>query len=77
MLISWRPEDVVVFRPGMKNRLSGTIVRSTFMGNLTDVVVDVAGKETRAQMGSEVPYHEGDHIELAVLEDRIRILRRA
>ncbi|HEB10172.1 MAG TPA: hypothetical protein ENI06_03045 [Spirochaetales bacterium] len=33
----------------MKNKLSGRIAQSIFMGNITDLFVEVAGKTIRAQ----------------------------
>jgi iron(III) transport system ATP-binding protein len=74
ILFSWRPEDVVPYSEGMKNRLAGRISQAIFMGNITDLFVEVEGKTIRAQMGSEVHYREGEAIVLSVPEQRFHIL---
>lgn len=74
ILFSWRPEDLVLYREGMINKLSGRIAQSIFMGNITDLFVEVAGKTIRAQMGSDVPYQEGELITLSVPEERFHII---
>ncbi|HEB10173.1 MAG TPA: TOBE domain-containing protein [Spirochaetales bacterium] len=58
----------------MKNKLSGRIAQSIFMGNITDLFVEVAGKTIRAQMGSDVHYQEGELITLSVPEERFHII---
>jgi len=75
LLFSWRPEDTVPYQEGKKNRLEGRIIQSIFMGNLTDLFVEVNGRTIRAQMGSDVPYREGQPLVLSVPPDRFHILR--
>ncbi len=74
ILFSWRPEDLILYRQGMKNKIEGRIVQSIFMGNITDLFVDVRGKTIRAQMGSNVPYNKGQSITLSVPEERFHVL---
>ncbi len=74
-LISWRPEDMVPFAPGLDNRLEARIARTVFMGNLTDVHLDVNGIALRIERPGPVTLHAGEMLEVAVPKDRIRILR--
>ena len=74
LLVSWRPEDMVLARDGMPNRVQGTIAQAIFMGNLTDLFLDVKGKTLRAQMGSDVPYREGESLTLSIPEDKFVVL---
>ncbi len=73
--ISWRPEDMVPFDEGAGNRIVATIARVTFMGNLTDVAIDVGGTTMRLERPGSVQWQVGDTIELSLPADRIQILR--
>jgi iron(III) transport system ATP-binding protein len=75
VLFSWRPEDMVPYREGMANRLSGTISHAIFMGNFTDLLVDVGGTAIRVQMGNDHRFLDGEAIELSVPETKFHILR--
>ena len=75
VFIAWRPEDMVPFEPGMANGISARIVNSIFMGNLTDVFIDVNGQSLRVQRPGAVPWRTGDTIVMSVPEDRIQILQ--
>jgi ABC-type Fe3+/spermidine/putrescine transport system ATPase subunit len=75
VFITWRPEDMVPFEPGMSNGISARIVNSIFMGNLTDVFVDVNGHALRVQRPGSVPWRVGDTVVMSVPEDRIQILQ--
>ena len=74
LLVSWRPEDMVLARDGMPNLVRGKIAQAIFMGNLTDLFLDVNGKTLRAQMGSDVPYREGQSLTLSIPEDKFVVL---
>ncbi len=50
VLVCWRPEDMVVYTDGMSNRIVGKVLRSIFMGNLTDVFVEINSVVFRVQM---------------------------
>ena len=75
VFIAWRPEDMVPFEPGMANGISARIVNSIFMGNLTDVFIDVNGQSLRVQRPGAVPWRTGDTVVMSVPEDRIQILQ--
>ena len=60
----------------MANRLSGTVRQAIFMGNLTDLFVDVGTAKLRVQMSTVRPFREGEPIELSVPEEAIRVLER-
>jgi spermidine/putrescine ABC transporter ATP-binding subunit len=75
VLISWRPEDMVPFAPGMSNHLVATVTRTIFMGNLTDVVVEVDQTSVRLERPGSVEWQIGDRVELGLPADRIQVLR--
>ena len=74
-IISWRPEDMIPYSDGMTNRISATVVQIIFMGNLTDMLIDVAGTTLRLERPGSVDWQIGDAIELGLPEDRIQVLR--
>jgi iron(III) transport system ATP-binding protein len=76
LLFSFRPEDIVPFREPFRNRIRGTIRKAIFMGNLTDLFIEVGPSTLRAQMSKGKNYHEGETVELSVPEDAFRILER-
>jgi hypothetical protein len=58
----------------MVNRIRGVVARTIFMGNLTDVTVDVNGTSIRLERPGSVEWRIGDTIELGLPSDRIQIL---
>ncbi len=76
VLFSFRPEDVALYRPSMANRIRGRIHQAIFMGNLTDLFVDVGEARLRVQMSTDRPFREGDPIEVGIPEEAFRILER-
>jgi ABC-type Fe3+/spermidine/putrescine transport system ATPase subunit len=74
VLLSWRPEDIVPYVPGMANRVSAVVMRTIFMGNLTDVTVEVSGVAIRLERPGSVDWQIGDVVELGLPADRIQIL---
>jgi iron(III) transport system ATP-binding protein len=74
ILFSWRPEDMILYEDGMSNLFRGKILQSIFMGNLTDLIVQVNEKTVRAQVGSYEQYREGSEISLSVPEDKFHII---
>ncbi len=74
VMFCFRPEDVVLAGAGTRNRVRGTIDQQIFMGNLTDLFVDVGGVILRAQMQKGGNLRKGDPVELVIPEDAIRIL---
>ncbi len=49
VMLAWRPEDMLPGDSTARNRLSGQVTRSIFMGNLTDLQVVVNGVTLRVQ----------------------------
>ncbi|MCX7787562.1 MAG: ABC transporter ATP-binding protein [Spirochaetes bacterium] len=77
---SFRPEDMVLYREGMVNRIRGTIVHAIFMGDSTDLFVEVKGQRLRAR-GGNLSYSQnvwklkpGDVVDFGVEETAFRIL---
>jgi ABC-type sugar transport system ATPase subunit len=76
VIFCFRPEDVVLAGADSRNRVRGKIEQQIFMGNLTDLFVDVGGVSLRAQMRKGGNLRKGDPIELSIPEDAFRILER-
>lgn len=72
---SWRPEDMKPCRPGMPNRINGKILQSVFMGDITDLFIDVNGSRMRAQTDAAEKLSPGDNIEFCIPENAFSILR--
>jgi len=75
VFITWRPEDMLPHEPGLGNRIEARVVNSIFMGNLTDLFIEVNGIVLRVQRPGAVPWQVGETIAMSVPEDRIQILR--
>jgi iron(III) transport system ATP-binding protein len=73
--ICWRPEDMVPFEEGMANRIVATVVRVIFMGNLTEILIEVGGTPLRLERPGPVDWEVGATIELGLPPDRIQVLR--
>lgn len=71
----WRPEDMKIYTPGAPNRVKGKILQAVFMGNITDIFIDVQGKKMRAQTDESRKIIAGDVIEFSIPEDAFSILR--
>jgi ABC-type Fe3+/spermidine/putrescine transport system ATPase subunit len=76
LMFSFRPEDVVPFREPFRNKINGTIRHAIFMGNLTDLFIDVGHAVIRAQMVKGGSYRDGEAIDLSVPEEAFRVLDR-
>ena len=74
VMVCWRPEDVALYRKEHHNRIEGKIERNIFMGNLTDLFVDVNGTSLRVQMGGSVNFQPGDRIVLGLSKDKLRVI---
>jgi iron(III) transport system ATP-binding protein len=72
----WRPEDMKIYTPGAPNRVKGKILQAVFMGNITDIFIDVQGNKMRAQTDESRKIIAGDFIEFSIPEDAFSILRR-
>jgi iron(III) transport system ATP-binding protein len=73
--LSWRPEDLQPFAPGLRNCLQGRVVRSIYMGNFTHVFVEVGGTVLTAQMSASGQWRPGEAITLGLAPDKIQLLR--
>ena len=71
----WRPEDMKIYTPGAPNRVKGKILQAVFMGNITDVFIDVQGNKMRAQTDESRKIIAGDVMEFSIPEDAFSILR--
>jgi len=76
VIFCFRPEDVVLAGEGERNRVRGRVEQQIFMGNLTDLFVDVEGKVLRAQTHRRGNLRVGDPVELAIPEEALRVLER-
>jgi iron(III) transport system ATP-binding protein len=76
VIFSFRPEDVVLQEAAAGNRVKGKIHQAIFMGNLTDLFIDVGKAKIRVQVSTDRPFQAGDQIELGIPEQAIRILER-
>lgn len=74
VMLAWRPEDMIPYREGQRNRIAGKVARSIFMGNLTDLFVQVNDTTLRVQMPGTTEWQAGGDIVLGLPEDRIQIL---
>lgn len=74
VLVCWRPEDMVVFQDGMPNKIIGKVLRTIYMGNLTDVFIDVNGTVFRVQIAGFSSWKAGDEITLGLDADKIRVI---
>ena len=74
VLFSWRPEDIEFHKEGMTNELDGMIDQAIFMGNMTDIYVNIGGKRVRGQMAGRIFIQEGEKVSLRVDESNFRIL---
>ncbi len=73
---SWRPEDMKIYTEGAPNRVSGIITQAVFMGNITDLFIEVNGKKMRAQTDEIRKLAAGDTIAFSIPEDAFSMLRR-
>ena len=72
---SWRPEDMKTPARNSPNRIRGKIVQSVFMGDITDLFIEVNGNKMRAQTDAADKLIPGDNIEFAIPENAFSILR--
>ena len=74
VMVCWRPEDITPYQKDHHNRIEGKIERNIFMGNLTDLFVDVNGTSLRVQMGGSVNLQPGDKVVLGLSKDKLRVI---
>jgi len=71
---SFRPEDMRAGAREAANLVRGTILHAIFMGDMTDLFVEVNGHRLRAQAGNAVKFNSGDSVEFGIEESAFRIL---
>ena len=71
---SFRPENLLPYRAGDANQIQGTILHSIFMGDATDLFIDVKGIRLRAHAGSTDRFNPGDVVEFGVGRDAFQFL---
>lgn len=74
VFFSWRPEDMILYKDGMRNKFSGKVNRFLFMGNVSELYMDVNGIMFRFQITGNILYREGETIILSVPEEKFCIL---
>jgi len=71
---SFRPENLNLYKEGDTNRIEGTILHAIFMGDATDLFVDVKGARLRAHAGSTARFNPGDVAAFGVGETAFQFL---
>lgn len=71
---SFRPENLNLYKEGDTNRIEGTILHAIFMGDATDLFIDVKGARLRAHAGSTARFNPGDVAEFGVGEAAFQFL---
>jgi iron(III) transport system ATP-binding protein len=71
---SFRPESLVPYSEGAANRITGTILHAIFMGDVTDLFVDVKGTRLRAHAGNTFRLKSGDTVDFGIDDAAFRIL---
>lgn len=71
---SFRPENLMPWREGDSNRITGTILHAIFMGDVTDLFVDVKGTRLRAHAGNTFRLKPGDSVDFGIEDSAFRIL---
>ena len=74
VMVCWRPEEITLYQKEHHNRIEAKIESNIFMGNLTDLFVDVNGTSLRVQMGGSVNLQPGDKIVLGLSKDKLRVI---
>ena len=71
---SFRPENLNLYKDGDANRIEGTILHAIFMGDATDLFIDVKGSRLRAHAGSTARFNAGDVVEFGLGETAFQFL---
>ncbi|MFA6784198.1 MAG: ABC transporter ATP-binding protein [Sphaerochaeta sp.] len=72
---SWRPEDMKIRDRTSRNQISGNVVQAVFMGDITDLFIEVNGCRMRAQSDDEAKITAKDHLSFGISEKAFSILR--
>ncbi len=74
VVVFWRPEDMTFHKDGMENSLECRVVQKIFMGNLTDLFVEIKGVTLKAQINRDVDLKLGDTITMGISRDKVRAI---
>lgn len=72
---SWRPEDMKIRDRESRNQISGKVLQAVFMGEITDLFIEVNGQKMRAQSDDEAKIVAGDSVSFGISERAFSILR--
>lgn len=73
--LSFRPEDMKIRNKESQNVLTGTVIQAVFMGNITDLFIDVQGFRMRAQSDDEAKIVASDTITFGISPKAFSLLR--
>jgi len=72
---SWRPEDMKIRDRASINQITGKVLQAVFMGDITDLFIEVNGQKMRAQSDDEAKIVAGDTVSFGISERSFSILR--
>ncbi len=72
---SWRPEDMKIHDRKSTNQITGSVTQSVFMGDITDLFIEVNNQKMRAQSDDEAKLVAGDVVSFGIPEQAFSILR--
>ncbi len=74
--LSYRPEDMKIRDRESPNQITGTVTQAVFMGDITDLFIDVNGNKMRAQSDDEEKIVASDKVTFGISSRAFSILRR-
>ena len=74
--LSFRPEDMKIRDRESANQITGIVDQVVFMGDVTDLFIEVKGFKMRAQSDDEAKISPGDRVTFGVSPRAFSILRR-
>ncbi len=72
--VCWRPEDMLLVAEGGENVVKGKIMQSVYMGNCTDVFLNVNGRTIRAHVSKDTEMKEGAAAVFTVPAEKIHVM---
>jgi len=76
IFVSFRPEDMKIRDRTSPNQISGIVTQVVFMGDITDLFIEVNGYKMRAQSDDEAKITASDTVVFGVSPRAFSILRR-
>ncbi len=61
-----RPTDIDLFKEEKPNTAPGKIIRSTFLGDIVDYLIDIDGQKIRVQDKARTIYNEGETVYIMI-----------